>query len=102
MNDNTENVFVRHALEILKRSVLLELYERNKEASYGHQRYLNPADFSKHLGISPPKVTSSDRHALFYGTLDHLREDKLVCHTLGIGWIITEKGIAVIEGHNRM
>ena len=97
MNNNTRNAFAHHALEILKRSVLLVLYKRDKEASYQRQRYLKPSDFSKHLGISPPQVTSSDRHALFYGILDHLREKKLACHHLHMGWAITEKGISVIE-----
>ena len=98
MNENTRNKFASYGLEILKWSVLQVLYERHEESPRGPERALKPSDFSKYLDISPPQVTSSDRHALFYGILDHLHEDRLVYHYLHVGWAITEKGVKAIEG----
>ena len=99
--ENSRQVFACHSLEILKRSVLLLLYEETetvyKKSPYEPGRTLKPSELSKKLGIRPPRVTSSDRHALFYGILDHLREDGLAYHYLHIGWGITEKGVSVIE-----
>lgn len=98
MQDHIRNEFASYGLEILKRSVLLVLYERNKESPRGPEHTLKPSDISGNLNISPPQVTSSDRHAVFYGILDHLREDGLVYHYLNVGWGITEKGVKVVEG----
>ena len=100
--NSTQKLLASMGVEALKRSVLLVLYERTdivyEESPYGPERTLKQKEFSKHLGISPPQVTSSDRHALFYGILDHLREDELAYHYVGIGWGITEKGVKAIEG----
>lgn len=95
------HTFTAHGLEILKRSVLLLLYEETEiayeKSPYGPGRTLKPSDLSEKLGISPPRVTSSDSHAVFYGILDHLREDGLAYHYLHVGWCITEKGVSIIE-----
>ena len=102
MKDRIRNEFASYGLEILKRSVLLVLYKKTdtvyEESPFGPERTLKPSEFSKTLGISPPRVPSSERHALFYGILDHLREDGLAHHYVHIGWRITEKGVSVIEG----
>ena len=103
MEDHIRNEFASYGLEILKRSVLLVLYKGTdivyETSSYEFgRRTLKPSEFSENLDIGPPRATSSDRHALFYGILDHLREDGLAYHYVGNGWGITEKGVSVIEG----
>ena len=97
MNNNTRNVFARHALEILKMSALEALYKRCLIGAYAQQLEI--------LGdLRIPVITRGnlERRSLIYGILLHLQEDDGYARGLGNGrWEITEKGISVIEGHNR-
>ena len=52
MNDNTRNEFASFGLEILKKSVLLVLYEEHK---YGERRRLMRRQISERLGIQKPQ-----------------------------------------------
>ena len=49
MNDNARNTFASYGLEILKRSVLLVLYEEHK---YGERRRLLRREIGERLGIN--------------------------------------------------
>ena len=101
MNENTRNAFASDGLEILKRSVLLVLYERTEIAyegsPYAQGRVLTAGAIRERLGILRPRVISSSVNALFHGVLDHLQHHGLAHHYCGQGWAITEKGVSVIE-----
>ena len=103
MNGNTRNEFARYGLEILKRSMLLVLYEETDSISeepplYPDGRTLTAERIRKRLGIIKPQRSIVSINALIRGVLDHLQHDKYVYHYGDIGWAITEKGVKVIEG----
>ena len=91
MNENTRNTFARYGLEILKRSVLLVLYEENLggESQLAHT-------ITKRLGI-PPLPPNSGGALLVTDVLMRLHHEKLVTYTTG-KLEITPKGIKFIEG----
>ena len=97
MNDNTRNVFVHHALEILKMSTLEALYKRSNSTPRVQQ-----LEILGDLGIS--EITTRylrERRPLIHGILLHLEADGYTEY-LGNGyWKITKEGIAVIEGQER-
>ena len=88
MNDNARNTFAAYGLEILKRAVLLVLYEEHK---YGERRRLLRKEIGERLGIE-----NNDR--LIEGILWELYEDEYVDNWGNQRWYITPRGISVIEG----
>ena len=106
MNDNTRNEFASYGLEILKRSVLLVLYEQYVSGP-SHKRFLRLGKIGEQLGIRPRDIPPLDirpsgkdalMEGLTRGILAHLLNDEDV-EWLGSGrWQITQKGISVIEG----
>ena len=86
MNDNARNTFASYGLEILKRSVLLVLYEEHK---YGERRRLLRKEIGERLGI--------DNVRLIEGILWELYEEFAEC-TGNQRWYVTPRGISVIEG----
>ena len=96
MNNNARNVLVHHALEILKQSVLLVLYEQPLDY-IGRKQSLHQNTIRKQLSIPKPIYTPN---RLVHGILDILENDKYVEPYSVAHWRITEKGISVIEEHN--
>ena len=101
MNNKTRNDFASYGLEILKRSVLLVLYEYHvSESSLPSQ--FQPA-IRKRLGISRSDSTNDE---LIHGILVRLRDDKLATHiddedapdSQVDKWQIREEGLKVIKG----
>jgi len=101
MNENTRNAFASYGLEILKRSVLLVLYEGTeivyKVSPYAQGRVLTAGAIRQRLDILRPQVISGNVNALIQGVLDHLQHHGHAHHYHGQGWAITEKGVSVIE-----
>ena len=91
MTDKIRNEFANYGLEILKRSVLLVLYEENLggESQLAHT-------ITKRLGI-PPLPSNSGGALLVTDVLRRLHIEKMVTYTTG-KLEITTKGIKFIEG----
>ena len=99
MNNNTRNEFAAYGLEILKRSVLLVLYEDTDVVSPDPPgRSLKQGEIRVKLGIRSPRVFGDNVNSLIMGVLLDLRTDELAHHYFGIGWAITQKGVSLIEG----
>lgn len=94
MNENTRNTFASYGLEILKRAVLVVLYE---EQTSGERRRLTRLQISERFGIKKPYGADINNVSLIEGILRHLHEDRVVECNAGNRWQITEKGIALIE-----
>ena len=102
MNNNTRNEFASYGLEILKRSVLLVLYE-STDVVYEMSIYptgclLTAGQIREKLDLMRPLLVCANVNSLIHGILDYLRHDGLAHHILGVGWGITEDGVKVIEG----
>ena len=97
MNNNTRNEFASYGLEILKRSVLLVLYEQPLDHA-GRRKSVHQNTIRKYLGIPKPIYTPN---RFVHGILDILADDACVEPSGVAHWRIIEKGIAVIEGHHR-
>lgn len=105
MNDKTRNEFASYGLEILKRSVLLVLYEQYVSGP-SHRRFLTIKEIGEQLDIRPlerdtnrPRGKHAYMNGLTQGILAHLLDDKQVEWLGEKGlWQITEDGISVIEG----
>ena len=101
MNDNTRNAFASMGLEILKRSVLLVLYEGTdivyERSPYRPGRILTAGQIRQQLDILQPQRVCTSTNALIHGILDHLYHDDHAYHYVGVGWGITEEGVSVIE-----
>ena len=97
--DKIRNEFAAYGLEILKRSVLLVLYEADQLPTPRGKK-LRMDTIRKQLGI--PRITKEVKvgssNALLCGVLQHLHMDGLVAHTVGVGWEITSEGIEFIDG----
>ena len=106
MNNNTRNEFASYGLDILKRSVLLVLYEETDivyEKSPYPQGYpdghiLKAGQIREKLNILQPLRVCANTNSLIHGILDYLRHDGHAYHYIGDGWGITERGVSVIEG----
>ena len=120
MNDNTRNEFASYGLGILKRSVLLVLYEQYVSGQ-SHRRFLTIKKIGERLDIRPPNMIGerpdirppnmigerpdirpggkyTAMEGLTHGILMHLLADEDV-EWLGSGrWRITQKGVSVIDG----
>ena len=101
MNNKTRNEFASHGLEILKRAVLLVLYEGtdivNLGSPYGPERTLTAGAIRERLDILQPQRVCASTNSLMHGILDHLYHEGHAHHYVGLGWGITEKGVSVIE-----
>ena len=100
MNENTRNEFASYGLEILKRSVLLVLYEGTDilgKSPYVPERILTAGRIRQRLDILRPRVIGGNVNALIQGVLDHLYHEGHAHHYVGFGWGITEEGVSVIE-----
>lgn len=90
MNENTRNAFASYGLEILKRSVLLVLYEGTdivyKVSPYAQGRILTAGEIRQRLGILQPRVISGNVNALIPGVLDHLQHHGQAHHYNHQGW----------------
>ena len=93
MNDNTRNEFASYGLAILKRSVLLVLYEERVSQS-GYRRFMRLKQVRERLGIQQV-IGKGD---LVRSILDHLIDDGYVEYTPTDRWEITPEGVLVIEG----
>ncbi len=95
MNKYTRNAFADMGLEMLKRAVLLVLYD---ETSPSEGR-IRQDEVRKRLGIKRIDYSADPaRHnALIFGILMHLKDDGYAYHNSGYGWQITEEGVALIE-----
>lgn len=109
MNNNTRNKFASYGLDILKRSVLLVLYEetdpvdvveikKKRSSPSPSGRILKAEKVREHLSIPKPRFTSVNVNSLTRGILDHLQQDEHAYHYVGDGWTITKNGVSVIEG----
>ena len=95
MNDKTRNEFASYGLEILKRSVLLVLYQQHLDKST-HREDLSQETIRELLDI-PKEAYSSNK--LVRGILDLLKVDgyaEMNRYRTGC-WQITEEGVSVIE-----
>ena len=105
-NRNTNNYicqeFVSHGLDILKRAVLLVLYEDTdiifEKTPYAQESVLKAGAIRERLGILRPQRVCASTNAFIQGVLDHLQHDGHAHHYLGQGWAITEKGVSVSRG----
>ena len=96
MNENTRNAFASYGLEILKRSVLLVLYE-GTDVYPLQGRVLKPSEISKELDIPSVQNPATRQHHLVCGILDQLANEEHAYRYIHEGWCITEKGVSLIE-----
>lgn len=98
MTDKIRNEFAAYGLEMLKRSVLLVLYEVKQQPR--GPRLLQMDNIRKRLGIRDLQleVWVGSTNDLVCGVLQHLKMDGLVDHYIKQGWEITTKGVEFIEG----
>ena len=94
MSDKIRNDFADYGLEILKRSVLLVLYQQPLDSGGQHRRYLRQDAIRKQLNIRKPPY---EPNRLIRGILDILQEDKYVEYRYEGFWRIKEKGVSFIE-----
>ena len=105
MNENTRNAFASYGLEILKRAVLLVLYEQYVSGP-SQRRFLTIKEIGEQLDIRPlerdtnrPRGKYAHMNGLTHGILAHLLDDEQVEWLGERGlWQITAAGISVIEG----
>ena len=95
MNQNTRNAFASDGLDILKRAVLLVLYEAKQESPYG--TILTAGEIRERLDLPYQRFPSGNVNALTQGVLDHLKQERHASHDVGYGWSITEQGVSLIE-----
>ena len=96
MSDKIRNDFAAYGMEILKRSVLLVLYEA-KRTPRGPKK-LQPDKIRERLGI-PPLPPYHGGAMLVTDILERLKLDNLVDDpTRREGWEITPDGIEFIQG----
>ena len=91
MNDNTRNAFAAYGLEILKRAVLLVLYDARDEG------FIRQGKIRERLRIPGVNPKAGNLNSLFFGILSYLKADGYAHHKVRRGWKITEKGVSVIE-----
>jgi len=105
MNHEMRIELANTGLDILKKSVLLVLYELtdvlDEKSPYltGQSlgRTLTQGKIRERLGIRRPKIINENVNSLIQGVLLDLRTDGYARDTYGYGWAITEKGVSYIE-----
>ena len=97
MNDNARNTFASYGLEILKRSVLLVLYQQPLDYTSEHRRTLHQNAIREQLGIPKPLY---EPNRLVHGILNILADEEYVKKSSWTEghWRITKDGVSVIEG----
>lgn len=92
--------FAKQGLDLLKRSVLLVLYEERNEMTYPKPfaSLLLEEDIYEKLQIPQPLTPGNAYNALIHGILQHLLGDLHAEYISGEGWQITEAGVRFIEG----
>ena len=95
MNKYTRNAFADMGLEMLKRAVLLVLYDTTSP----FEGLIKQDEVRKRLGIKKIdySVDPGRHNALIFGILMHLKDDGYAYHNSGYGWRITEEGVLLIE-----
>ena len=99
MTHKIRNDFAAYGLDILKRSVLLVLYEAAEHPSSWSR--VSMREIIKQLDLPQLKKTTEfvgNPTDLVRGILQHLRSDNLATHPVHDGWEITTEGIEFIEG----
>ena len=91
MNENTRNAFASYGLDILKRSVLLVLYDARDEG------IIPQVEIRERLGIPRVDPSAGNWNSLFFAILSYLQADGHARHEVRSGWQITEKGVSLIE-----
>ena len=91
MNENTRNAFASDGLDILKRAVLLVLYDARDEG------IIPQVEIRERLNIPRVDPKAGNWNSLFYGILSYLQADGYAHHEVRSGWQITEKGVSLIE-----
>ena len=94
MNENTRNAFASYGLEILKRSVLLVLYQEHKS---GERSRLTWMQINQRLEIKKLREFDIDNVKLIEGILIHLEDDGDVESNAVNRWQITPEGVSRIE-----
>ena len=100
MTDKARNDFATYGLEILKRSVLLVLYEADQLLP-GRGKTVSMKEIRKRLDLPQLKrseISVGNPTDLVRAILQHLYKDGLVDHTVRGGWEITPEGIEFIDG----
>lgn len=101
MNHEMRIELANIGLDILKKSVLLVLYEltdvQDKKSSYPIGRTLKQGQIREWLGIRRPKIINENVNSLILGVLLDLRTDGYARDTSGYGWAITPEGVSYIE-----
>lgn len=95
MYQKTRNDFAAYGLEILKRSVLLVLYDAKQESAA--PKRLKAGEIRQRLNLPYNQSPSGNVNALTQGVLDDLKRNGLASHAVRDGWRITEKGVSLIE-----
>lgn len=99
MTDKVRNDFAIYGLEILKRSVLLVLYEADQLSV--RDKTVSMREIRKRLSLPQLKrseISVGNPTDLVRAILQHLYKDKLVDHPVHDGWEITSKGVEFIDG----
>ena len=78
MNNNTRNEFASYDLDILKRSMLLVLYQARLEtpSHFSEPKTLSQKEIREHLGLQHV----GEGNDLIRGVLEYLKEEKNVEH----------------------
>ena len=92
MNENIRNAFASYGLEILKRYVLLVLYEETRDGGL-----IKQGEISNSLDIPYVRFPSANTYSLIQGILDRLKNEVHAHHENHRGGQITEKDISFIE-----
>lgn len=103
MNHEMRIELANTGLDILKKSVLLVLYEltdpigRTLKLTDPIGRTLKQGKIREWLGIRRPEIINENVNSLILGVLLDLRTDGYARDTYGSGWAITEEGVSYIE-----
>ena len=100
MTDKIRNEFAAYGLEMLKRSVLLVLYDA-AEHQPPWRKTVSMREIRKQLDLPQLKkseISVGNPTDLVRAILQHLESDNLADHTVRDGWEITPEGIEFIEG----
>lgn len=104
MNKKTRNEFASYGLEILKKCVLLVLYEETDVVSeepsrYAQGRILKRREIFKLLKLPYIYIPSRENncYTLIQGVLIQLKCQRYAHYYNDQGWAITKEGVSVIE-----
>ena len=100
MTDKIRNEFAAYGLKILKRSVLLVLYDAAKHQP-PWRKTVSMREIRKQLDLPQLKkseISVGNPTDLVRGVLQHLYKDNLADRIVHDGWEITPEGIEFIDG----